>query len=544
MRALFRPLAPFGWRPSALVRLVANLAFATLFTGLAAAYAAWSFQTEPRGYRLRSVEQLENVATPIWFELMAIYQSTTPTEALPGPLADPHAALTKLLASQETLRAFYLDPHGRLTVMERKRHYDPGPELRTYQLDLPRYRPDLTLLAPIKGPFTLEEVSRQALLAYREEFSLALYRNAFWRDGLDRKAFYGEVSGIHEGRPIFVTGSPRRGYLGYETWRDSYISMLGNAVLEQHGLRAGSLWFTTMHDARWMQLSPSFDLPKALHEVHLEAGPSALEPFDRAIDQEAMGVLPLLLLLALVRLWRAGQALRALLAERAVALAQSNFVAAVTHELRTPLTTIKLYAEMLAQDVVTEPARRTHYLETIAGESERLGRLIENVLEYARIGGRRKAYRFEPVDLRELVQEALAAVQGPLSQAGLAVELHAPMPVVAPADRDALVQALINLLGNAAKYAADGQRVVVSALPEADGVALRVQDFGPGIPAAEQAKVFQPFYRVGSELTRTTTGSGLGLALVAETARAHGGRVELESAPGRGSEFKLVLPAP
>lgn len=253
-------------------------------------------------------------------------------------------------------------------------------------------------------------------------------------------------------------------------------------------------------------------------------------------------VLPLFALLALLRLAGAGRALRALWAERAIALAQSNFVSAVSHEMRTPLTTIQLYAEMLAQDVVTEPARRTHYLETIAGESERLGRLIENVLDYARISGRRKAYRFEPLDVREVLQEALAAVEGALAQAGLAVELHAPLPVVAPVDRDALVQALINLLANAAKYAADGQRVLVSALPEAGGVALAVQDFGPGIAPAEQAKVFQPFYRVGSELTRTTTGSGLGLALVAETARAHGGRVELESTPGQGSAFKLLLP--
>lgn len=256
------------------------------------------------------------------------------------------------------------------------------------------------------------------------------------------------------------------------------------------------------------------------------------------------GALLLLLGLAgVLRALAAARNVRTILDERAIALAQSNFVSAVSHEMRTPLTTIQLYAEMLAQDLVTDPERRAHYLATISAESQRLGRLIENVLDYASISGRRKAYHFEAVDACELAREAIAAVAGPLASAGMEIELHAPIPAVTRVDRDALVQSLVNLLGNAIKYAASGRRVLVSVLPSGDGVSLSVADFGPGIPPAEHAQVFKPFYRMGNELTRTATGTGLGLALVAETARAHQGRVELDSEPGQGATFRLVLPA-
>jgi signal transduction histidine kinase len=168
--------------------------------------------------------------------------------------------------------------------------------------------------------------------------------------------------------------------------------------------------------------------------------------------------------------------------------------------------------------------------------------LIENVLDYARISGRRRAYRFEPADMRALVDEALAALEAPIAQAGLVVEVDVPEGLSASVDHDAVVQAIVNLVGNAAKYAADGGRVRISARAEGAAVSLTVQDFGPGIPREEQRKVFQAFYRVGSEATRTASGTGLGLALARAHAEAHHGRLELESARGEGSTFRLVLP--
>jgi two-component system phosphate regulon sensor histidine kinase PhoR len=234
--------------------------------------------------------------------------------------------------------------------------------------------------------------------------------------------------------------------------------------------------------------------------------------------------------------------IRAFLDDRAVALAQSNFVSAVSHEMRTPLTTIKMYAEMVEQGVITDPERRATYMGIIAKECDRLSRLIENVLDYAQISGRRRAYRFEPADMRGLIDEALAALEAPIAQAGLAVEVDAPEGLSASVDRDAVVQAIVNLVGNAAKYAASGGRVRITARAEGAAVSLTVQDFGPGIPREEQRKVFRAFYRVGSEATRTASGTGLGLALVKAHAEAHHGRLELESAQGEGSTFRLVLP--
>jgi signal transduction histidine kinase len=234
--------------------------------------------------------------------------------------------------------------------------------------------------------------------------------------------------------------------------------------------------------------------------------------------------------------------LRAFLAQRAIALAQSDFVSAVSHEMRTPLTTIKMYAEMVEQDVVTSPEKRSAYMRTIAKECDRLGRLVENVLDYARIGRGQRAYQLADTAIAPLVAEAVAALEGPLAQAGLTVEVAVAEGLRAQVDRDAIVQGLINLLGNAAKYAAEGGRVRVTAVHEGQAIVLAVQDFGPGIARTEHKKVFQPFYRIGSELTRTAAGTGLGLALVDAHARGHGGHVELVSTVGQGATFRLVLP--
>ncbi|MBM3271287.1 MAG: HAMP domain-containing histidine kinase [Candidatus Sericytochromatia bacterium] len=197
---------------------------------------------------------------------------------------------------------------------------------------------------------------------------------------------------------------------------------------------------------------------------------------------------------------------------------------------------------MLEQDVVAEPDQRRRYLRTITQEADRLTRLIENVLDFARIANRRRTYRFEPLELHEVVGDAIAAIERPLAEAGMVVDRMVPAGLRVQGDRDVLTQLLVNLLTNAIKYAASEKRILVTGAELGDRVVLTVQDFGPGIPRHEQSKVFRPFYRAGGELTRVAPGSGLGLALVQEYARAHGGRVRLESNPGEGARFEIALP--
>jgi signal transduction histidine kinase len=227
-------------------------------------------------------------------------------------------------------------------------------------------------------------------------------------------------------------------------------------------------------------------------------------------------------------------------AERALKVAQSNFVAAVTHELRTPVATVRMYADMMRQGMVGDEAQREQFLGHICHECDRLSGLIDDVLAYAEVGEQRRRYTFEPVAATVLVDDALAAVGGALG--GLAVERDVPADLKVEVDRRAMTHALVNLLTNAAKYGAAGRRVRLGAERTAVGVRFFVQDFGPGIAAAEHEKVFEAFYRVGDELTRKHPGSGLGLALVAEYVKAHAGKVSLESQPGTGAQFSIQLP--
>jgi two-component system phosphate regulon sensor histidine kinase PhoR len=255
----------------------------------------------------------------------------------------------------------------------------------------------------------------------------------------------------------------------------------------------------------------------------------------------AWGLLGISLLLSVAGLAACLHEVDQMRAERAIKVAQSNFVAAVTHELRTPVATIKMYADMMRQGMVTDPAQREQFLGHICHESDRLSGLIDDVLTYTELGEQRRRYTFEPVAASLLVDDALAAVGGAL--VGLEVEREVPQDLVVEVDRRAMTHALVNLLTNAAKYGATGGKVRLGAERRPEGVRFYVQDFGPGIPVAEHEKVFEAFYRVGDELTRKHPGSGLGLALVAEYVKAHAGKVGLECPPGEGARFTIQLPA-
>ena len=222
---------------------------------------------------------------------------------------------------------------------------------------------------------------------------------------------------------------------------------------------------------------------------------------------------------------------------------RSQFVSSVSHELKTPLTAIRMFAETLRMGRSTDPNMQAEYLDTIVSESERLTRLLNNVLDFSNIEQGKKTYNLELTSLLEVVQISARALEYPLSQQGfeLRVDLENDLPPVR-ADRDALQQAILNLLTNAMKYSGDNREIDLR-LQRLDGQAvIQVTDRGVGIAQEEVARIFEKFYRAPTVENKLISGTGLGLTLVAHIAKAHGGRVEVHSAPGQGSTFSIHLP--
>ena len=243
-----------------------------------------------------------------------------------------------------------------------------------------------------------------------------------------------------------------------------------------------------------------------------------------------------------------GMTYRAVIREVEIARMRTDFVSNVSHELRTPLATIRISAEMLSMGMVPGEEKQQEYHDTILSESERLTRLIDNVLDFARIEQGRKKYRFRNGNIDDLLYALERVTSEFLTNAGFTLELDIqPELPMLPIDRDALLQALINLVTNAVQYTSDtanreNRRVVVSAAQDIDMLIVSVKDHGQGIDEKEQDKVFEKFQRGGDPFTRTTKGTGLGLAIVRHIAEAHGGKVRLQSEKGQGSTFSLVLP--
>lgn len=232
---------------------------------------------------------------------------------------------------------------------------------------------------------------------------------------------------------------------------------------------------------------------------------------------------------------------RSAMRESQVARLQSEFVAAVSHEFRTPLTTVRQLSELLARDRVTSDERRQQFYETMLAESDRLHRLVENLLDFGRMEAGRFAYRFSLLDLPPLVEAIAADLRDRVSRMGYQIVVHSdPALPSVRGDAEALGHVVRNLLDNAVKYSPDDRTVSVRLARDDHGVAIRVQDRGVGIPEQEQGEIFQRFFRGAS--AQGTRGTGIGLAMARQVVQAHGGSISVESAPGQGSTFTVVLP--
>ncbi|MDC0715397.1 sensor histidine kinase [Nannocystis bainbridge] len=224
---------------------------------------------------------------------------------------------------------------------------------------------------------------------------------------------------------------------------------------------------------------------------------------------------------------------------------KTAFVSAVSHELRTPLTTLRMHAEMLQEGLVA-PERLPVFYDDLAHESVRLSRLVENVLAVAQLEEGRRVLQLRPGDLAAQIRDIVDDQARHVERRGFPpVELALPdEPVPVQNDPQAVEQILVNLLDNALKYAADaraaGLRVALAV--EGEAAVLRVQDRGPGIPEADRDRVFDRFFRVARERDAHTPGTGLGLALVRELARGHGGEAVALARPGGGAELQVRFP--
>jgi signal transduction histidine kinase len=223
---------------------------------------------------------------------------------------------------------------------------------------------------------------------------------------------------------------------------------------------------------------------------------------------------------------------------------KSEFVSNVSHELKTPLALIRMFGETLESGIVTDERKRTEFSAVIRRESERLTHLINNVLDVARIEAGTKQYSFASVDIALVVRDAVETYRPLFERLGFGVAESLPRdPVWVLADREAIAQALVNLFQNSIKYSDREKHVTITLTVQEEEVRIVVADRGVGIPMADQARIFDRYYRVRSGATTGPQGSGLGLAIVKHVVEAHGGRVEVQSKVAEGSVFALVLPA-
>jgi two-component system phosphate regulon sensor histidine kinase PhoR len=229
--------------------------------------------------------------------------------------------------------------------------------------------------------------------------------------------------------------------------------------------------------------------------------------------------------------------------ERRLNELKSEFISNVSHELKTPLSIISMFGEMLAEGRTKSPEQAHDYAEIIWRESVRLDRLIDNVLDFAKIERGMGVYEFADADLGEVIDRVVVLSARRVAAADMTLEadIEPELPAL-HLDASALTLAILNLIDNAIKYASDGKRIALGARRVGDRVIVTVRDWGSGIDAEEHERIFERFYRARAIRLKPIRGSGIGLALVQHIARAHGGDAAVASAPGHGATFRIWLP--
>jgi len=223
---------------------------------------------------------------------------------------------------------------------------------------------------------------------------------------------------------------------------------------------------------------------------------------------------------------------------------RSQFVSSVTHELKTPLTNIRMYIEMLEQGIASSPEREQDYFRILGSESSRLSRLINNVLEYSKLEKKNRQIELSEGTFDDVISEVNTIMSEKLRQEGFVLYVENTASISFMYDREVMIQVLINLIENSMKFGKNNseKNILLLLAPEGGNMKISLSDTGPGIPKNSLKKVFDDFFRVDNELTRTTGGTGIGLALVDKFVRAMGGRVAAINNDGLGCTISIYLP--
>lgn len=250
-----------------------------------------------------------------------------------------------------------------------------------------------------------------------------------------------------------------------------------------------------------------------------------------------IGVLLIVLITAVIFVYRAVKK------ELELAQLKADFVSNVSHELRTPLALISMFAETLELDRVKSDEKKKEYYSIISQEANRLGRIVNSILNFAKMEAGTRKFNFEPININELVENIYQTYNYHLQIKGFKFEKHlTENPLKAKADAEAISEAIINLIDNAVKYSADVKEVTLKTFSIDNNIIIEVIDKGIGISVEDQKKVFDKFFRVASGLIHNVKGTGIGLSLVKQIVDAHKGKIELVSKPGQGSTFRIIIP--
>jgi two-component system phosphate regulon sensor histidine kinase PhoR len=223
---------------------------------------------------------------------------------------------------------------------------------------------------------------------------------------------------------------------------------------------------------------------------------------------------------------------------------RKDFAGNVSHELKTPLTAIKGYVETLRTGEDVDPKETQHFLSIIEKHVDRLTAIIENLMKLSKIERQDETseIRLEDSAVKSVILQAIQTCREKMATKNITVDLVCPEDISVSLDARLMIQALVNILDNAINYSCEKSDIKISATLKDQELRISVQDYGIGIPKEHLSRLFERFYRVDKARSRELGGTGLGLAIVKHIAHAHGGRVSVESAPGKGSTFSLFLP--
>ncbi len=387
--------------------------------------------------------------------------------------------------------------------------------------------------------FTTRILPALPLQSLRPDAHQHLHKNY---DGVDYLISYIKRFDVEHGKPYYIILKINLDYLIHNFFPGLFAEIRGRVLFSVLDIHGDVVYGQPIRDAGKFLNEGTF--PTTLYLWRLQMAPKESERLRAGAHSRAVSDTLLIgMMLGLIVIGTAFL-LYSISAEHRANALKSEFISNVSHELKTPLSLIRMFGELLMLGKVKTPEKGREYAEIITRESERLSRLIDNVLDFSRIERGKAAYDMKPGDLGEVVERALDFYRYRLEREGrqLEVELPPALPQTL-LDENAMTLVLLNLLDNAIKYGGDSPITVrISSHPAQSELRLLVIDDGPGIPQDEQRKIFERFYRAREARRKNVRGSGIGLALVRHITEAHGGRVTVASDPGKGATFTVVIP--